>query len=298
MAERSVGWVAESRARRRPQQRARVRPRERPVAEPIGPSRPEDPFGFDEPFRDRVVPVFRFLYERYWRVEAEGLHHVPATGGAILVANHSGALPFDGAMIVTAMRLEHAQGRTLRFLYDRFVDNLGPVGTFYRRVGGVTASYPNAARLLAAGELVMMFPEGIAGVAKPFTERYRLRQFRSSFVRLSLTHRVPIIPVAVVGAEEASPVVGRAENAGKLFGIPYIPITPFFPLLGVLGAVPLPTKWFIRIGRPFEFYRPPARDDVINPAVLPPRELARRVRRAITTMVKQLRARRQSVFFG
>ncbi|MHC4506770.1 MAG: lysophospholipid acyltransferase family protein, partial [Planctomycetota bacterium] len=173
----------------------------------------------DLEFRERVVPFFRFLFERYWRVEVEGLKHVPATGPAILVANHSGALPFDGTMIVTAVRLAHPEPRPVRFLYDRFVDNLPGVRSFYRRVGGVAASYANTARLLADGHLVMTFPEGVAGVAKLFPDRYRLRPFSSSFVRLSLTHRAPIIPVAVVGAEEAYPLVARLEEAGRLFGV-------------------------------------------------------------------------------
>jgi 1-acyl-sn-glycerol-3-phosphate acyltransferase len=259
---------------------------------------PEDGFGLDLDFRERVLPVFRFLYERYWRVETLGTHNIPATGAALLVANHSGAIPFDGAMIVTAARLANPPGRPVRFLYDRFVDNMPGVGSFYRRVGGVPASYANTARLVANGQVVLTFPEGIAGVAKPFSERYRLRPFSSSFVRLSLNHRVPIVPVAVVGAEEAYPLLARLEDAGRLLGVPYIPVTPLFPLLGVAGALPLPSKWLIRFGRPIELYQTPVRDGALNPAIVPPRELARQVRQRIGGMVARLRRRRQSVFFG
>jgi 1-acyl-sn-glycerol-3-phosphate acyltransferase len=258
----------------------------------------EDGFGLDLDFRERVVPFFRFLFERYWRVEVSGVKNIPADGAALLVANHSGAIPFDGAMLVTALRVAHPHQRALRFLYDRFVDHMPGVGTFYRRVGGVAASYQNTARLLANGQLVLTFPEGIAGVSKPFSERYRLRPFSSSFVRLSLNHRVPIIPVAVIGAEEAYPLVARLEDAGRLFGIPYIPVTPFFPLFGIMGALPLPTKWLIHFGRPIELYRPPTREGAVNPALVPPREHARRVRRRVYTMVTRLRRRRQSIFFG
>jgi 1-acyl-sn-glycerol-3-phosphate acyltransferase len=265
--------------------------------EPVAPVPGDDGFGFDAAIRDRVIPFFRFLYERYWRVDVEGIEHVPDTGAALLVANHSGAIPFDGAMIVTAVYLRHPQQRAVRFLYDRFVDSMPGVGTFYRRVGGAPASYVSTARLVANGQLVMTFPEGLDGVAKPFTERYRLRPFSSSFVRLSLNHRVPIIPVAVIGAEEAYPLVGRLEDAGKLLGVPYIPVTPFFPLFGIAGALPLPTKWYIRFGRPIEFYRP-APEGRMNPGLLPPRELARRVRRRIQTMVSRLRRQRPSIFFG
>jgi len=262
------------------------------------PASEADSFGLDLEFRERVVPFFRFLFERYWRVEVAGLKHIPASGPAILVANHSGALPFDGTMIATAVRLGHPEQRPVRFLYDKFVDNLPAVGSFYRRVGGVAASYKNMAKLLAAGHLVMTFPEGVAGVAKLFTERYRLRPFSSSFIRLSLTHRAPIIPVAVVGAEEAYPLVARLEEAGRLFGVPYIPVTPLFPLFGVAGALPLPTKWFIRFGKPIEIYKMPTRDAAMNPALYPPRELAKRVRRRVAGMVTRLRRRRQSIFFG
>ncbi len=258
----------------------------------------EDGFGLDLRFRERVLPLFRFLHERYWRVEVLGAHNIPATGAALLVANHSGAIPFDGAMIVTAVRLAEPPGRPVRFLYDRFVDNMPGVGTFYRRVGGAPASYANTARLVANGQVVLTFPEGIAGVAKPFRERYRLRRFSSSFIRLSLNHRVPIVPVAVVGAEEAYPLLARLEDVGKLLGVPYVPVTPLFPLLGVAGALPLPSKWLIRFGKPIELYRTPIGDDALNPAIVPPRELARKVRHRIAGMVMRLRRRRQSVFFG
>lgn len=300
MAERAGGRVQVAelvRSLRSRRREAVPRLREVGRVEPQAPPG-DDGFGLDLAFRERVVPFFRFLYERYWRVDAQGLQHIPPTGGAILVANHSGALPFDGAMLVTAVHLAHPQQRTLRFLYDRFVDHMPGVGIFYRRVGGVPASYANTARLLANGHLVLTFPEGIAGVAKPFSERYRLRPFSSSFVRLSLNHRVPIIPVAVVGAEEAYPLVARLEDAGRLFGVPYIPVTPFFPLFGVAGALPLPTKWMVRFGRPIELYKMPARDGAMNPKLFPPRELARRVRRRVAGMVTRLRHRRQSVFFG
>ena len=132
----------------------------------------EDPFGIEPAMRQLVLPAVRFLHDRYWRVEVSGAHHLPASGPALLLANHSGAIPFDGAMIVTAVELQRA--RTLRFLYDRFVENMGPVATFYRKVGGAVASRENALALLQAGELVLLFPEGVPGVAKTFADRYRL----------------------------------------------------------------------------------------------------------------------------
>src|SRR5438067_8424655 len=250
----------------------------------------KDPFGMDPAMRQLLLPAVRFLHDRYWRIEVSGAHHLPATGPALLLANHSGAIPFDGAMIVTAVELRRA--RTLRFLYDRFVENMGPVATFYRKVGGAVATRENALALLQAGELVLLFPEGVPGVAKTFADRYRLRQFSSGFVRLATALDVPVVPVAVVGAEEIYPVVGRAESVGRLLGVPYVPLTPFFPLLGLLGTIPLPTKWFIRFGKPLRFS--PAEGDGRSRM----RAEAAQVRRKVQAMVNRLRRRRQSIFFG
>jgi 1-acyl-sn-glycerol-3-phosphate acyltransferase len=250
-----------------------------------------DPFGFDPAFRRRVVPAFRFLHDRYWRVEVSGLHHLPATGPALLVSNHSGAIPFDGAMICTAVEL--GRQRTLRFLYDRFVEHLGPVASFYRKVGGAVASRENALTLLRAGELLLLFPEGVPGVAKAFGDRYRLRGFSPGFARLALLLDVPIVPVAVVGAEEIYPVVGRVEGVGKLLGMPYVPITPFFPLLGIFGALPLPTKWLIRFGKPIRL--PQVEGEARWQRA---RAEAILMRRKVQAMVTRLKVRRRSVFFG
>jgi len=250
----------------------------------------EDPFGLDLELRQRVTPAFRFLHDRYWRVEADGARHVPAEGPALLIANHSGALPFDGAMVVTTV--DGARRRVVRFLYDRFVETIPPLDSFYRKMGGVTASRENAQALLRMGEPVLLFPEGISGVAKPFSERYRLRPFSAGFARLAMQYDVPVVPVAIVGAEEIYPLVGRAEGLGKAIGMPYLPITPFFPLLGLLGALPLPTKWFIRFGKPLRLSG--GGDD----AYVRARSEAVRVRRHLQAMVTRLKNRRRSVFFG
>ena len=251
----------------------------------------EDPFGLDPELRRRVLPAARFLHDRYWRIEVTGIRHVPTSGPALLVANHSGAIPFDGAMIVTSVELRCQ--RTLRFLYDRFVENLAPVATFYDKMGGAVATRENAVARLKAGELLLVFPEGVPGVAKSFGDRYRLRSFSPGFARLALALDVPIVPVAVVGAEEIYPVVGRAEGVGRLLGVPYVPVTPFFPLLGVLGALPLPTKWFIRFGKPIRLEA-----QEVEARWQRARHEATRVRRTIQEMVVRLKRRRRSVFFG
>lgn len=250
-----------------------------------------DPFGLDIEFRRRLLPVFRFLHDRYWRVEVTGAHHVPTTGPVLLVSNHSGALPFDGTMIVTACELHRE--RVVRYLYDRFVDAVSPVAAFYRKTGGAVASRDSAIKLLQIGEAVLIFPEGVPGVAKPFADRYHLQPFVPGFARIAMALDVPIVPVAVVGAEEIYPLMGRAENIGRMFGMPYIPITPFFPVLGLLGTLPLPTKWHIQFGRPI---RLPQVDD--EQRWIQAKVEAGRVRRRIQAMVNRMKDRRRSVFFG
>jgi 1-acyl-sn-glycerol-3-phosphate acyltransferase len=250
----------------------------------------DDPFGLDREFRQTVTPAFRFLHDLYWRVAVTGASHVPSGGPVLLVANHSGALPFDGAMIVTAV--DAFRRRAVRFLYDRFVEGVAPLDAFYRKVGGVAASRDNARTLLERGEAVLLFPEGISGVAKPFSERYRLRAFSPGFARLAVQYDVPVVPVAVVGAEEIYPLVGRVESVGKTLGVPYLPLTPFFPLLGPLGALPLPTKWFIGFGKPMRLHV--SGDGPFGGA----HDEAMRVRRRLQGMVTRLKNRRRSVFFG
>ena len=247
-----------------------------------------DRFGLDPEFREQVAPVFRWLHDRYWRVQTSGVHHLPAQGPAILIANHSGALPFDGAMICTA--LDAAAGLVVRYLYDRFVAGVPLVDAFYRRTGGAVANRENARALLEAGHHVLVFPEGVPGVAKPFDQRYQLRPFSPGFARLAAETGAPVIPLAVLGAEEIYPIVGRAESLGRSLGMPYVPITPFFPLLGVLGALPLPTKWFIRVGRPMTVGH--IEDEMRA------RAEASLARRKVQAMVTRLRRRRRSVFFG
>jgi 1-acyl-sn-glycerol-3-phosphate acyltransferase len=256
-----------------------------------------DPFGYDPQLHARIRPVAEFFYRRYWRVQTDGIEHIPGHGAALLVSNHSGGIPFDATMIATAIDLEHPQQRLVRFLYDRFVASMPYVGEFYNRMGSTVASFQNARRLLETGALVGIFPEGVDGVAKGIWESYHLQRFHSGFVRLSLQLRVPIIPTAVVGAEEIYPVIAKWKRLGplkELLSIPYVPVTPLFPWLGPLGVIPLPTKWRIRFGAPIRLYehrrgpRPPQARTVHT--------LAERVRRQIQAMVHELLAQRESVF--
>jgi 1-acyl-sn-glycerol-3-phosphate acyltransferase len=248
----------------------------------------EDAFGLDLEFRARVAPIFQLLHDRYWRIEVTGARNVPRQGPVILISNHSGALPFDGAMICTT--LDRKPGVVVRYLYDRFVEDVSAVDTFYRRTGGIVATRENAAAALENDAHLLVFPEGVPGVAKSFDERYRLRSFSPGFARLAMAYDIPVVPIAVVGAEEIYPVVGRAEGLSESLGIPYLPLTPFFPLFGILGAIPLPTKWFIRVGRPMSLGRSDDEERVKQVTLV--------VRRKLQAMVTRLRQRRRSIFLG
>jgi 1-acyl-sn-glycerol-3-phosphate acyltransferase len=253
-------------------------------------------FGRDRTFAETLRPFFEFLYDVWWRVEASGIEHVPAEGGALLVANHSGVLPYDGAMIKLAIARNHPSRRDCRMLILDMFALLPFLAPALMKYGEVRAHPANAERLLAKGELVGVFPEGIKGVGKYFSERYRLARFgRGGFVRIALRMGAPLIPCAVVGAEEIHPVLGRADWVGRLLGLPYFPLTPTFPWLGPLGVVPLPTKWSIDIADPIpmdEYGREAAEDPILV------NRIAQEVRETIQKMVDGRVARRRSVWFG
>jgi 1-acyl-sn-glycerol-3-phosphate acyltransferase len=211
-----------------------------------------DEFGFDADLTDNVLlPALRPLYRSWFRVETIGMHHVPETGGALVVANHSGTLPLDSLMTAVALHDEHPARRHLRMLGADLLFRLPLVGSMARKQGTTLACNPDAERLMAAGELVGVWPEGFKGIGKPFKDRYKLQRFgRGGFVSAALRTGVPIIPCSIVGAEEIYPKIGDIKPLARLFGAPYFPVTPTFPLLGPLGLVPLPSKWYIEFGEP------------------------------------------------
>jgi 1-acyl-sn-glycerol-3-phosphate acyltransferase len=213
----------------------------------------EDEWGFDEEFTELVEPFFAFLYETWWRVKVEGAERVPAHGRALLTANHAGILPWDATMISVALLREHPLPRNPRFLVLNWAFDLPWVSTGMRKVGGVVASPFNAMRLLEQDHLVAVFPEGVKGTGKPYSERYRLQRFgRGGFVEIALRTGAPIVPVAVVGSEEIYPKLADLPWVARLIGAPYFPVTPTFPLLGPLGVIPLPSKWRIEFLDPIE----------------------------------------------
>jgi len=256
-----------------------------------------DAFGFDADLNDHVIlPFLRPLYEKWFRVEAFGLHHVPDVGGALVVANHSGTLPLDALMTAVALHDEHPAKRHLRMLGADFMFQFPGVGPLARKHGATLACNPDAERLMSSGELVGVWPEGFKGIGKPFRDRYKLQRFgRGGFVAAALRTRVPIIPCSIVGAEEIYPKIGDIKPLARLLGAPYFPVTPTFPLLGPLGLVPLPSKWLIEFGGPIHTDSLEAADADDPMTVF---NLTDQVRETIQHTLYRLLSQRRNAFLG
>jgi 1-acyl-sn-glycerol-3-phosphate acyltransferase len=255
-----------------------------------------DDFGLDPAYESRFRPVTEFLYRRYFRIRTHGIQNIPRDGRCIVVSNHSGTLPLDGLMLRTALRLEHPAARELRWLAEDFLFYLPFAGVFMNRVGAVRACQENAERLLEKDGLLAVFPEGVQGIRKLFSERYRLQRFgRGGYIRLALRMRAPIVPCAIVGAEESNPLLYRLEYLASLVGLPYIPVTPTFPLLGPLGLVPAPSRWTITFGEPISLdgHGPQAAEDHVLVG-----RLSDRVRSSIQAMLENGVRERKSIWFG
>jgi 1-acyl-sn-glycerol-3-phosphate acyltransferase len=211
-----------------------------------------DESGYDPELMTTVLmPLFRPLYRTWFRVRMRGLENVPASGAALVVANHSGVLPLDAIMLQIGIFDEHPQHRNLRLLSADLVYEVPVLAGMARSSGHIRADREEAERLLAAGELVGVFPEGFKGTGKPFRQRYQLQRFgRGGFAALARQAGVPIVPCAIVGAEEIYPMVGNWRRAARLLGLPYFPVTPLFPWLGPIGAIPLPSNWIIEFCPP------------------------------------------------
>ncbi len=255
-----------------------------------------DEFGFDRELTETVLlALVRPLYRRWFRVEVRGIENIPDTGGALLVANHSGAVALDSVMTQVAVHDTHPQHRFLRMLGADLVFSTPFVGEIARKGGATLAANADAERLLSAGEVVGVWPEGFKGIGKPFSERYKLQRFgRGGFVSAALRTRTPIVPCAIVGAEETYPILGNIPTLARLLGLPYFPVTPTFPLLGLLGAIPLPSKWLIEFGTPV-----PTDDLGIGAADDPMLvfDLTDQIRQTIQQTLYSLLVQRRSVFF-
>ncbi len=255
-----------------------------------------DEWGYDPEVLEAVKPFFDFMYKTYWRVETTGIENIPEEGRALLVVNHSGQLPWDGAMVGSAVYNEHPAQRLVRTLYATWFPTLPFVSSMLTKLGQVLANDENGIRLLEQDELVAVFPEGYKGVGKLFKERYRLARFgRGGFVRMALKTQAPLIPVSVVGAEETYISLAKSPTLAKMIKFPYFPISPTWPWLGLLGFVPLPTKWYIDFGEPIpmDVYGPEAEGNLMLIS-----QLADQVRNVIQEMIYRRLAQRTSVFFG
>lgn len=222
-----------------------------------------DDYGFDRELTERFfMAALRPVAQKWFRLEVRGLENIPAEGGALVVSNHSGTVPLDGLMTMLTVH-DHAH-RFLRPLGADLVFKMPVVSSLARKGGATLACVEDAERMLSGGDLVGVWPEGFKGIGKPFSERYKLQRFgRGGFVSAALRTGVPIVPLSVVGAEEIYPLVGNVPSLARLLGVPYIPITPFFPWLGPLGMVPLPSKWILEFGEPIrtDAYDPAEADD-------------------------------------
>ncbi|WBB97625.1 MULTISPECIES: lysophospholipid acyltransferase family protein [unclassified Solwaraspora] len=253
-----------------------------------------DEFGFDPDLTEGVfLPVLRALYREWFRTEVSGVEHLPVDGAGLVVGNHSGTVALDAAVLTAILHDEHPRHRHLRLLSADLVFRLPFLSELTRKFGGTVACNPDAERLLGGGELVGVFPEGFKGVGKPYSQRYKLQRFgRGGFVSAAIRTGSPIVPVAIVGAEETYPMLANIAPLARILGLPYFPVTPTFPWLGPLGLVPLPSKWLIEFCPPIPTTR--FADHADDPLVV--FNLADQVRETIQQALHRLLDRRPDPF--
>lgn len=243
-----------------------------------------DPYGLDLEFAVAAIAPLLWLYRRYFRVRLQGVDLVPASGRVVIVANHSGQLPFDAAMIEVGLLIDKDPPRVARALVEKWVPTLPFVSTFMARCGQIVGTPENCRRLLSADEAILVFPEGVRGLNKPFRERYQLQKFGLGFLRLALESGAPVVPCGVVGAEEQAPALLDLKPLARLLGFPAFPITP------TLLPFPLPSRYQIRFGEPMRFSGSPDDDDAV---------LERKVgevERAVKALLDRGLAERTSIF--
>ncbi len=254
-----------------------------------------DEWGRSEHMREIARQVYGPMYRSWHRVEWEGLEKIPTDGGALLVSNHAGAIPADAPAIMHG--IEEELGRPVYGLADELFKTLPVVGTMWSRVGGVLAHPDNAYRLLREQkQLALVFPEGTKGTGKTYGERYQLRRFgRGGFVQIAMRAGVPVVPIAVVGAEEAMPTLVKINPLAKLLGVPYVPITANMLAFGALGLLPFPAKIKIRVLDPVSFDVEPDQPRYSRSLIM---DASERIRQQIQEALYDMLRSRQSVWFG
>ncbi len=246
-----------------------------------------DAFGLSRETLLRAFPFFYSIYRAYFRVQSRGHEHIPSEGPCVIAANHGGLLPFDGAMLVVDAMLHSDPPRLPRAILDRWAGTLPFVNVFFAKVGQVVGTHENFGRLLADGEPVLVFPEGVEGIRKPITQRYRLQPFHVGFIEHALRARAPVVPAAVLGSDDQAPILFDIKPLARLLGIPAAPVTPTFPWFGPLGLLPYPVRYRIIYGEPIHFHERFGADDARDPTVV--RALANRVRRSVQTLIDRNR---------
>ncbi|HEY9712316.1 MAG TPA: lysophospholipid acyltransferase family protein [Chroococcales cyanobacterium] len=255
----------------------------------------EDEFGYSLETYARWEPMFRFLYEDYFKVEVDGIENIPSEGRALLIGNHSGLLPMDGAMISIGMSNKHPAPRRIRYLATDWFFQVPVLGGWVTRTGQVRASMENAERLLGEEELVGLYPEGIRGVGKPYAERYRVVDFHPGFVHLAIKTQTPIIKVATVGGDEIYPNLANVKELARLLKLPFFPLTMSFPWLPFpLMFIPLPVRWHIHVHEPIKLDYPPEKADDRKLVLSIAREIQYDIQRDLNRLLRE----RKSTYTG
>ena len=249
-----------------------------------------DPWGLNIDVMRQSLVITTLLYRYYFRVEPIGIDNIP-DGRVLVISNHAGQVALDAAMIGTATVLEREPPRIVRGMGEYWLPTVPFVNLLMSRTGSVVGTPQNCTELLSREEAVIAFPEGVHGMNKLFSERYRLQRFGSGFMRLALSTRTPIVPVAVIGSEEQAPAIANLTGLGSLLGMPAFPITLTWPWLGPLGLLPLPTKYRIYFGKPMRFEGDPDDEDAV---------IDRKVQKVVDTiqdMIDKGLSEREGIFF-
>ena len=254
-----------------------------------------DQFGFDLGTFARWERYFRFLYDEYFKVQAQGIENIPDDGPVLLVGNHSGLLPVDGGLLTIAMCNQHVNPRRVRFLATDWFFQVPGLREWAIETGQVRATKENCMKLLANNEIVGIYPEGIRGVGKTFKERYRIHDFHPGFVQIAIATKTPIVPIATVGGDEIFPNFVNIKSLSRLLRMPFFPLTVTFPWLPFpMQFVPLPVRWHIKIHKPIYLDYPPeaATDRKLTLSIA--REIQYQIQRDLNELLRE----RKSAFSG